>query len=187
MNRSIRAGAILAVATAVIVACGRAPEPGSAPLSSTSALVPTTATTAEALTAAPVPSASTGVNTGVNTAVRPTHTHASVTTTARPPAVTSNPPPPPPKPKPPDRWVLGAADRRSLEQQTGQPFPDFQVDDFYRRICPGHDVCLKNAFQVDPKLGEEDIDCLVKGHIIPDPLFEGGTVTWVVNNLCDPA
>jgi hypothetical protein len=181
MNRSIRAGAVLAVTAAVVVACGRAPEPGSAPLSSTSALVPTTATTAEALTAAPVASASTAVNTGV----RPTHTHASGTTTARPPAVTSNPPPPPPKP--PDRWVLGAADRRSLEQQTGQPFPDFQVDDFYRRICPGHDVCLKNAFQVDPKLGEEDIDCLVKGHIIPDPLFEGGTVTWVVNNLCDPA
>jgi hypothetical protein len=185
MNRSIRAGAVLAVAIAVVIACGRAPEPSSVPPSSTSAVVPTTATTAEALTAVPVPIGSGAVNTGVNTAVPPTHTHASATTTARPPAVTSKPPPPPPKP--PDRWVLGAGDRRSLEQQTGQPFPDFHVDDFYRRICPGHAVCLENAFQVDPKLGEEDIDCLVGGHIIPDPLFEGGTVTWVVNNLCGPA
>jgi hypothetical protein len=83
--------------------------------------------------------------------------------------------------------VLGAADRRSLEQQTGQPFPDFQVDDFYRRICPAHDVCLKNDFQVDPAIGRQDEDCVVGSHVIPDPLFEGDTVTWVVNNPCDPA
>jgi hypothetical protein len=83
--------------------------------------------------------------------------------------------------------VLGSGDRRSIEQMTGQSFPDFQVDEFYRKICPAHDVCITNAFRVDPGLGQPDTDCLVGGHVVPDPLFEGGTVTWVVNNLCDPA
>ncbi|MFI5588124.1 hypothetical protein ACIA5G_23935 [Amycolatopsis sp. NPDC051758] len=178
MNRVIPSVVLVLVAAA----CGRAPEPGSAPLSSTSVAAATTATSADALTAGPTP---TSVSTALSTtAVKPTRTTAPATTTARPPAVTSKPPPPP---KPPDRWVLGAADRRSLEQQTGQPFPDFQVDDFYRRICPAHDVCLKNAFQVDPGIGRQDEDCVVGDHLIPDPLFEGGTVTWVVNNPCDPA
>jgi hypothetical protein len=179
MNRVIPSSVLVLL---VAAACGRAPEPSSAPpLSSTSAAAATTATSADALTAVP---STTAVSTASNTAaVKPTRTTAPATTTARPPAVTSKPPPP----KPPDRWVLGAADRRSLEQQTGQPFPDFQVDDFYRRICPAHDVCLKNDFQVDPAIGRQDEDCVVGSHIIPDPLFEGDTVTWVVNNRCDPA
>jgi hypothetical protein len=180
MNRVIPSVVLVLL---VAAACGRAPEPSSAPPpSSTSAAAATTATSADALTAGPTPTA---VSTTSNTAaVKPTRTTAPATTTARPPAVTSKPPPPP---KPPDRWVLGAADRRSLEQQTGQPFADFQVDDFYRRICPAHDVCLKNTFDVDPAIGRQDEDCVVGGHVIPDPLFEGGTVTWVVNNPCDPA
>lgn len=110
----------------------------------------------------------------------PRSSKAADTTTA----VTEKPPEPP---KPPDRWVLGSADRRSLEQQIGTSFTNFSVDDFYRRVCPAHDVCVHNAFREEPSLGHADEDCWVGRNEIPDPLAEGGTVTWVVNNLCDPA
>ncbi|UOZ06611.1 hypothetical protein [Amycolatopsis sp. WQ 127309] len=83
--------------------------------------------------------------------------------------------------------MLGSADRRSLEQQIGTSFTNFSVDDFYRRVCPAHDVCVHNAFREEPGLGHADEDCWVGRNEIPDPLVEGGTVTWVVNNLCDPA
>ena len=82
--------------------------------------------------------------------------------------------------------MLSAADRRSLEQQTHAPFSGFPLDDFYKGLCPKHNVCIQAAFKVDATLGHPDDDCWVDHNIIPDPLYEGGTVTWVVNNLCDP-
>ncbi len=186
MNNPIRACGILVVVGAVLVSCGRAPEPSSAPLQATSPDAATTASTSAATTAEPLTS---GVPTAATeTTAKPAHTHPAATTSkaavTTPRKVTSEPPPPP---EPPNRWVLGAGDRRSLEQQTHTSFSDLTLDDFYRGLCPAHDVCIRAAFRADASLGHEDEDCWVDHNVIPDPLYEGGTVTWVVNNLCGPA
>jgi len=176
MNRKI---ALLAGVVMVLAACGRAPEPSATPSSAGSTDLPTsTATSASTALPSPPPPA------GSPTSLAP----PPVKSTARPPApppTTAQPPPAPPKP--PDRWVLSSGDRRRLEQQTGASFKDFDLTLFWSDICPKHDVCVKAGFEVDASLGNEDVDCYVGRHVIPDPLFEGGTVTWVVNNPCDPA
>ncbi|WP_328646787.1 hypothetical protein OHS58_00570 [Amycolatopsis sp. NBC_00348] len=186
MNRPTRAGVVLAVAAVLVVACGRVPEPAapSASGGSSSGVVTSAASTLQAPSTSALGLTSSSGTTSRSVApltTTPRSSKAADTTTA---AVTEKPPEPP---KPPDRWVLGSADRRSLEQQIGTSFTNFSVDDFYRRVCPAHDVCVHNAFREEPSLGHADEDCWVGRNEIPDPLAEGGTVTWVVNNLCDPA
>lgn len=83
--------------------------------------------------------------------------------------------------------MLSSGDRRRLEQLKSASFKNFDLTLFWSDICPKHDVCVAAGFEVDASLGNEDVDCFVGRHVIPDPLFEGGTVTWVVNNPCDPA
>lgn len=191
MTRAVPAWTGLLAAAALAVACSRAPEPSSAPISAASAPLPGTAAATTPGPAGPAttttPAATTAISRqpGSNPPA-PAQPSIPVKSTTRSPGTTSLPVPPPPPPKPPDRWVFSAADRRSIEQQTGAPFADFQVDGFYQRICPKHDVCLHNAFQVDAGLGHPDEDCWVDHNIVPDPLYEGGTITWVVNNPCGP-
>ncbi|WP_326959270.1 hypothetical protein [Amycolatopsis sp. NBC_01286] len=186
MNRPTRAGVVLAVTAVLVVACGRVPEPAAPSASdggSSSGVVTSAASTLQAPTTSALGLTSSSGTTSRSVApltTTPRSSKAADTTTA----VTEKPPEPP---KPPDRWVLGSADRRSLEQQIGTSFTNFSVDDFYRRVCPAHDVCVHNAFREEPSLGHADEDCWVGRNEIPDPLAEGGTVTWVVNNLCDPA
>lgn len=171
MNRSIRATATAALAAVVVVACGRAPEPRSAPLPETT--VSTDETTASTSAAA----------TGETGEPQPAHSHPATTR----PAPKPDPEPTTaakPKPKPPDRWVLSSADRRRFEERTHTSFVNIAADGLIRDVCPKHDACLKIAFRVDPSLGHEDEDCWIDRVLIPDPLHEGGAVTWVVNNPC---
>ncbi|MEQ0558111.1 hypothetical protein ABJI51_03425 [Amycolatopsis sp. NEAU-NG30] len=181
MDRPFRMWTGLVAVSVTVVACGRAPEPSSAPVSPTSAALPATtpAPTSTAMTA--TPSAPVVIPSPPDSTPKSSVTQNSTT---RAPEPTSKPVPPPPKP--PDRWVFSAADRRSIEQQTGASFTDFHVDEFYPLICPHKDVCLHNAFKIDPGLGHPDEDCWVDHNIVPDPLYEGGTITWVVNNPCGP-
>ncbi|RSD10696.1 hypothetical protein [Amycolatopsis eburnea] len=171
MNRSIRATTVLAVAAAVVVACGRAPEPPSAALPETTASAEETAESPTVETSEP----------------QPTHSHPAATTRPAPKPRPNPPTTPKPQPKPPDRWVLSSADRRSIEQRTHISFLSINAADSLRTYCPKHDACIKIAFDVDPGLGHEDEDCWIDHVVIPDPLHEGGTITWVVNNLCDSA
>ena len=185
MNRLMPTVAVLAGVAMVVAACGRAPEPSSSPSSYPLATVPTSAAGQNPLAPSTAPtSAGTLPTSGASTRTTPTPVKTTAKQPVPPPPTSAKPAPPPPEP--PDRWVLSAADRRSLEQQTGAPFTGFPLTDFYSRICPKHNVCIRTAFQVDAGLGHEDEDCWVDHNIIPDPLFEDGTVTWVVNNLCDP-
>lgn len=183
MNRSIRAAGVVAVAAGVVVACGRAPEPGSAPPAESSVRPDGTTETPDGTTASPPEETSAAPT----VTPQPTHSHPAPATTATPKAKPKPAPKPTTsvKPQPPDRWVLTSADRRRFEERTHTSFANIAADGLIRDVCPKHNACLGIAFRVDPGLGHEDEDCWIDRVVIPDPLSEGGTVTWVVNNPCD--
>ncbi len=178
MNRSIRAAGIVAVAAGVVVACGRAPEPRSAPLAESS-VAPDEATASPDETTAGPPGSSAAA---APPATPQTHSHPAPATPKAKPAPKATTPA---KPQPPERWVLTSGDRRRFEERTKTSFTNIAADGLIRDVCPKHDDCLKIGFRVDPGLGHDDQDCWIGRVVIPDPLHEGGTVTWVVNNPCD--
>jgi hypothetical protein len=82
--------------------------------------------------------------------------------------------------------VLPAALRTSIEQRTGVPFPgiwaDLKIE--LARECPGKTLCVGHALVVDPSTDIEG-DCVIVGISIPEPLHEGGKITFrVTNDLC---
>ncbi|MEU3646113.1 hypothetical protein AB0E59_22205 [Lentzea sp. NPDC034063] len=160
------------LAAATLAACGQPPSPGTAQPAPTTEV--TTTSTTEATT---------------TTDVAPP---ATTTTTAQPkpppppPRTTTKPPPPPPKP--PDRWVLPAGLRGSIEQQTGIPFPQSwnTISGQLAEACPGKKLCVGYTLVVDGSTDTEG-DCkVVRGGIkVPDPLHEGGKITFrITNDLC---
>jgi hypothetical protein len=132
---------------------------------------------------------------------------AEVTTTSAIATTTSDPPPPPttttppPKPPPPTttkatvkptptpvrpkRLVLPSGLRGSIEQRTPNPFPGvwpgIQAD--LNKLCPGKVPCVGYTLVIDTST-EITGDCVIvsEGIKVPDPLYEGGKVTFLVNN-----
>ncbi|MFJ8958227.1 hypothetical protein ACIRG5_02505 [Lentzea sp. NPDC102401] len=166
---------ICLLAAATLAACGRPPSPSS-PRPAPNTEVTTTSTTDVTTTtgAAPPP--------------------VTTTTTAQPklppppPRTTTMTKPPPPPPKPPDRWVLPSGLRTSIEQQDGQFFPEvwarFEKD--LVKSCPHGAPCVGPTKVIAPP-GDDTRDCyIVDGGIsVPDPLYEGGTITFrITNDLC---
>ena len=154
MKQRIR---ICLLAAATLAACGQPSSPGEPP-----AVPPTGATTTTDVVPPP----------------------ATTTPPPKPPPRTTTKPPPPP-PKAPDRWVLPAGLRGSIKQQTGIPFPLAweTIKGQLAEACPGKKVCVGHALVVDSSTGTEG-DCkVVPGGIsVPDPLHEGGKITFRVTN-----
>jgi hypothetical protein len=163
------------LAAATLAACGQPPSPG------TPQPVPTTEVTTTSTTVATTTSVAPPATT-TTTQPAPQPQPVRTTTTAKPP------PPPPPPPKPPDRWVLPAGLRTSIEQQTGIPFPLAwsTISGQLTAACPGKVLCAGYTLVVDASTGTEG-DCTVvpKGIKVPDPLHEGGKITFrVTSTLC---
>ncbi|GGU86219.1 hypothetical protein [Lentzea flava] len=126
-----------------------------------------------------------------------TTTSASTTTPTTAEVIITQPPPPPPRPttkttvKPPPppppkpRWVFPASLRGSIEQRTGQSFPSAwaSMQTELANVCPGKKVCVGFALVVDTSTNTPG-DCIVvpKGIKVPDPLYEGGAITFRVTN-----
>ena len=154
------------VAAAALTACGQPPPPRT----------PQPEGTSTSTSAAPTTTSTTEV-------VAPT------TTTNAPPkprrTTTTKPPPPP---KPPDRWVLPAGLRGSIEQQDGQFFPESwgRIQGQIAEVCPGQTLCVGHTLVIDPTSELTDDCFIVPGGIsVPDPLHEGGTITFrITNDLC---
>ncbi|MCX2947135.1 hypothetical protein [Lentzea sp. NEAU-D7] len=167
---------ICLLVAAALTACGqppppRAPQPEVTPTSTTAATTSTgvVAPTTTSTTVLVVPT---------------TRTNAP----PKPPRTTTTTKPPPPPPKPPDRWVLPAGLRGSIEQQDEQFFPESwgRIQGQVAEACPGQVLCVGHALVVDPASGLTE-DCFVVpgGISVPDPLHEGGTITFrVTNDLC---
>ncbi|MFJ5986698.1 hypothetical protein [Lentzea sp. NPDC092896] len=161
------------LAAATLAACGQPPSPGTAqPVPNTEV---TTTSTTEATTTTDVPVPATTTNQPPKPPPPP------------PPRTTTTKPPPPP-PKPPDRWVLPAGLRGSIEQQTGIPFPLSwnTISGQLAEACPGKKLCVGYTLVVDGSTDTEG-DCkVVRGGIkVPDPLHEGGKITFrITNDLC---
>ncbi|MFS8102384.1 hypothetical protein LFM09_35190 [Lentzea alba] len=175
MNRRaylcLLAAGTLAVGT--LTACGQPPSPGTprAELQAEVTTTTTTPTTAQVATPAPPP---------------PPTTTTPPPPKPPPPRTTTKPPPPPPKP--PDRWALPSGLRTSIEQRDEQQFPDIWagMTDELANACPGKKLCVGYALVVDPSVVDER-NCFVpdKGISVPDPLREGGKITFKVNNKTD--
>ena len=166
---------------AAVVACGRPPAPdpphgyGAPPTEQESVATSTTDDVSSPTSA--------DERSGGAPSARAPGTAGHVPTAAQP---TRQPPPKkrPPRPKPPARWVLSPLDRPRIEERKGVPFDQVATDGFWQSVCPNGDVCVGTAFDYKPSLGHEDEDCWVGDIIVPDPLHERDTVTWVVNNPC---
>lgn len=130
--------------------------------------------------------------------VTTTTTTTTTTTVVTPPPTTTTPPPkppprtttkttvkpPPPPPKPPTRLVVADDLRRSIESRlAGQPFSDVWagMQTELNGLCPAKKPCVGYALVVDTST-EETEDCIVVGIKMPDPLYEGGKITFRVNN-----
>ncbi|MET9229201.1 hypothetical protein [Lentzea sp. NPDC003310] len=155
---------------AALAACGQPPPPRAPqPVDTSTSATPVTAvrTTTSTVVVAPV------VTTTTSVPPRP-QPKRTTTTTA-----------PPPPPKPPDRWVLPASLRGSIEQQDERFFPESwgQIQGQIAEVCPGQVLCVGHVLVVDPTSGLTD-DCFVVpgGISVPDPLHEGGRITFRVTN-----
>jgi hypothetical protein len=75
--------------------------------------------------------------------------------------------------------------RGSIESRDGQEFSSAwgSMVDELANACPGKKLCVGYALVVDPSSTLEG-DCIVvsKGIKVPDPLYEGGKITFRVNN-----
>lgn len=160
------------LAAAALASCGRTPSPvpqRAEPAGITTTTTATATTTTTTTSVVPVPIATT----------------PSPKPPPKPPRTTTTTKPPPPPPRPPDRWVLPANLRGSIEQRGSQPFPGVWtgMQDELASACPGKKVCVGYTLVVDPSIVNEQ-DCFIgKGGIkVPDPLHEGGKITFRVNN-----
>lgn len=163
---------ICLLAAATLAACGQPPYPGT-PRAMPRAEV-TTTTSTEAST----------------TTVEPPPTTTTTTPPPKPPPPTTIKPPPP-KPKPPNRLVVTSELRGSIEQRTPNPLPDVWpgIQSDLNELCPDKVPCVGYVLTVDPSSTLEGDCVIVGGGIkIPDPLFEGGKVSLLVNNKknCTP-
>jgi hypothetical protein len=85
--------------------------------------------------------------------------------------------------------VLPAGVRGSIETRAGGRFPDVWagMQGELANACPGKKLCVGHALVPDPKIVSEK-DCYVdnvgnkRGISVPDPLYEGGKITFRVNN-----
>lgn len=154
---------------ATLAACGQPPSPG------TPRAVPRTEVTTTT-TIAPTTTSADPVPTSPSHQPPPGPPRTTTTTTTKPP---------PPPPKPPDRWALPASLRGSIEQQTGLPFPGVweAVQTQLAEVCPGKVPCAGYTLVVDSSADPEG-DCVIvsNGISVPDPLHEGGKITFRVNN-----
>ena len=162
---------ICLLAAATLAACGQPTSPGT-PRAMPRAEVTTTATTSAPTTtsADPLPTTTTS----------PSHQPPP-----GPPRTTTTTKPPPPPPRKPDRWVLPSELRKSIEEQDFQ-----QLAVSWPRIkgqvaekCPGGKPCVGAAIVTDPSIVSDE-DCFIGagGISVPDPLYEGGEITFRVNN-----
>jgi hypothetical protein len=179
MNR--RTCACLLVA-GTVAACGQPPAP-TVPEAKPPAEVTTPATTTTTTTTVALP---TTTNPPPNPPPKPPPNPPPPPRTT---TTTAKPKPPPPPPKPPDRWVLPAGLRGSIEQRASQPFPGVWagMQDELAGACPTKTVCVGYTLVVDPSI-VGDSDCFVGlgGISVPDPLYEGGKITFRVNNTQCP-
>jgi hypothetical protein len=83
---------------------------------------------------------------------------------------------------------LPGAQRTSIEEETHDSFIFLEsaIQDSVRQGCPNGTLCVNIVPQVDDRIGRPDDDCYVDRNVIPNPLYEHGTITVMVNNLCDP-
>lgn len=181
----------IVVCLQVIAACGRPPEAG-LPTGPT-----TQTTTRESDTTTTSASASDVVPGGVPGATGPTSrasttqptgtahggTHPRTVPTVTPPTRKS-PTRKPPPPRRPARWVLSDIDRARTEEQTGISFSQDTIDLHWKGICPKGNVCIRTAVAIHPEIGFPEEDCFIGSNVVPRPLYEGGTVTWWINNPC---
>ena len=78
--------------------------------------------------------------------------------------------------------------RGSIEQQDGQFFPEvwerFEQD--VAKVCPGKVPCVGYTLVIVPATGDLENCKIVDGGIsVPDPLHEGGKITFrLTNDLC---
>jgi hypothetical protein len=160
MNRRAQ---LCLLAAATLAACGQpAVTPRALPQDDIT-ITTTTPTTAEVIITQPPPPP-------------PPPPRPTTKTTVKPP-----PPPPPTKP----RWVFPASLRGSIEQRTGLSFPSAwaSMQTELANACPGKKVCVGFALVVDSSTNTPG-DCIIvpKGIKVPDPLYEGGAITFRVTN-----
>lgn len=164
---------ICLLAAATLAACGQPPAPGT-PRAMPRAEVTTTTTTTTTEAPPPPPTTTTTTPPPIP---RPTTTKAPV-----------KPTPTPVKPK---RLVVTSELRGSIEQRTPNPFPGVWpgIQAELNKLCPGKAPCVGYALTVDPSSTREGDCIIVSGGIkVPEPLYEGGKVSFRVNNKknCTP-
>jgi hypothetical protein len=94
----------------------------------------------------------------------------------------------PTQPPSPPPWVLPGPARTSIEERIGAPFDGQRplIEALLRENCPQHDVCVQLVVRVSDPPVETGADCAIREVTMPDPLHEDDTITFKVDNPCDP-
>jgi len=81
--------------------------------------------------------------------------------------------------------VVTAELRGSIEQRTPLPFPGVwaSIQPDLNKLCPRKAPCVGYTLVAEPS-SELEGDCTIvsRGISVPDPLYEGGKITFRVNN-----
>lgn len=153
---------LLLVSTATVAACARPTPPEAAPTLGTSESHVHVSTSVDAFT-------DTSVAEPTTKPPAPPPPPRTTTTT------TTKPPPPPP---PPERWALSNPNRVSASQVIGATLDSVDPFSLWAGFCPQQKLCVKIEYELLPGLDKAENGSITQVRI-PDPLHEGGTVTYV--------